>query len=300
MTSRSGTPASRQILRGAAPDHEEPGAAGVRKERRDGPGEEGDVLLDGEAADASDDEGFGRDAQRRARRGAVPSPEPLDGDAGGNHMDRDLDTPLRQEIRNAPAGRDDAVAEIGVPGRQLDDEPLERGRVARDEVSVLLVERVMGEHERHVPERRNAQRRVAQEIRVVGVNDVGQELVQRGEQDPRDGKAHGKVAAAEFLDGRQTDHIRFRLRHLLEGGRDDHDAMAPPAVLGGEGFHRARDAADVGREGIRHHQDVHARQPQDAVRTALPGLPEKNLQPPMYSPIFSRTSCGKGLGIPFL
>ena len=60
------------------------------------------------------------------------------------------DATLDEQVANTLAGRKHLVGEIRIAGGQLDDETLHRLRIAGYIVRVLLVKRVMGEHQRQV------------------------------------------------------------------------------------------------------------------------------------------------------
>jgi len=112
-----------------------------------------------------------RDVQLLAETRALRRRKRLHVDSGRNHRDRRGDAAAPNHPRDALARCDDAVAEVGVVGRDLDRDLAQRfgkGHVVR----VILVAGVVREEDRHVLVHRHAQRGVAEQDGMMRVDDV--------------------------------------------------------------------------------------------------------------------------------
>ncbi len=149
------------------------------------------------------------------------------------------------------------LARVAVARGQLHHRLRQRRGIERHVVRVLLVHGVVGENQRQLPQRRRAQRRVAQQERMVRVHDVRREFLERAGQVKRHGQDHRKIAAVEMLQRRHAHHPLFVFRRALELRRH-HQHLVPPLAIGPDKTrHRLCDAAHVRKIGIRHHHDMH-------------------------------------------
>src|SRR3546814_14348326 len=102
---------------------------------------------------------------------------------------------------DAGAWSEDAITEIGVAGRESDDEATKNPGIARNIMGVLLVHRMVGEDERQIAAASQTQRRSSEQERVERVDDVGSEAVDQGRtrtgQWQDDGEENGRATGRE-------------------------------------------------------------------------------------------------------
>ena len=119
--------------------------------------------------------------------------------AGGHDADRGDHAALAQQLRDTLARREYPVGEIRILRDKLDREPLQQRRVAGNVMRVLLVQRVVRKHQRQLSITGDAQRRHAEQERVVRVHDMGPEFIERVAEQSRYRERHGEIAAIEVL-----------------------------------------------------------------------------------------------------
>src|SRR5690606_29570631 len=96
------------------------------------------------------------------------------------------------------------------------DEVLQNGRVSRHVVGVLLVQGVVGEHQRQFEVSRQPYRGHAQQERMLGVYDVRSKILKGLDESGGNWQGHREVAGIEFLDGRHADDVDLVLRYVRE------------------------------------------------------------------------------------
>ena len=166
--------------------------AGPGQVRTDRLRQEREILLRGQTPHVAGDEGLLGNAVRPAELGTIALGKMPDLHAGGKDLDRGLDAPVAQNRGHALAGRDDAVTEIAVPGDQGDDELAQPARSRRHVMDVILVHRVVREDQGAVEPARNPDRRVAQQVRMMGMHDVRPAFLELGRSRPGAGRASEK------------------------------------------------------------------------------------------------------------
>jgi predicted metalloprotease len=222
-------------------------------------GEKGEVLFGRQAADMADDRRIVRDGEKVTRARGIAAGEKRAVDSARYDADRRRHSAVEDEVGDAFARRDHVVAQVAIAERQLADEPFHRLGVLRDIVTVKLVTRVIGEDGGNLAAGSDAQRRIAEQERVMRMDDVGFERIEFGRQGKRDRKRHREVAAGEVLYGGDADDVFFVLRHAGKCRRNDENAVTvcPQSVR--QPAHRACDAADMRGECVCEHDDVHWR-----------------------------------------
>jgi hypothetical protein len=119
-----------------------------RRETRHGAGQEFQVFLRCQPAHVADHEGLLRNVVGAAEVLALAVSEVFQPDPGRHHFDRCVHAALEQQLADAFTRREYLVAEVGIARSQFDHKAPQRGRVPRHIVRVLLVQGVMGEHQR--------------------------------------------------------------------------------------------------------------------------------------------------------
>ena len=194
-------------------------------------------------------------------RNAAPfaAAEKLQVDARGNRRHRRRHAALAEAARpRSRSGRSRACTGCSIRCH-LDREPLERLRVERHVMRVLLVHRVMREHQRQPPRPRQPQRGSPSRNGWWLCRTSGRNSSTKSAISPGCGNAHGKIAAVEILDRRRPQHASARFRpHLRTAGR-----RSAPRARGGRTPPRTcsptRHAAHVRQVRVGEHHDFHER-----------------------------------------
>src|SRR3546814_7953030 len=88
------------------------------------------------------------DLENTAEPRSAAAGESVEIDAGGHHFDGHQHAAFTKGRGDAGAWSEDAITEIGVAGRESDDEATKNPGIARNIMGVLLVHRMVGEDER--------------------------------------------------------------------------------------------------------------------------------------------------------
>jgi hypothetical protein len=149
------------------------------------------------------------------------------------------------------------IAEIAIAERQFQNEPFQDIGILRDVMVVKLVARVIGENRRNFTSSCHAQGGVAEKKRVMRVDDIRLECIKIRSERQGDGQGHREIASCEALYGGNADNAFLMFGVTPKGGRDNQYAMPLAAEPIGKSAHSASDAADMRREGVGEHDDVH-------------------------------------------
>ena len=164
---------------------------------------------------------------------------------------------LLEQAADCPARCDDRITEVAVARDQIDREALECLRVSGDIVGVLLIQGVVGENQRQIAGGGDAERGAAEQEGVVGVDHLGPEGLEAGQEPERFRHRDREIAAVEVAYRREAHHVALAFRAAFEQRCRHQHPMAETAEGVGVPLDTARHPPHVRREGIGHHQDVH-------------------------------------------
>ena len=196
-----------------------------RREFRERVGEEREILLRRESADVAHHDRLCRNPTRAAEGRSVAGGEGREIDAGRDYLDARVNAAFPEDRRHRLARRNHGVAQIRIARGQLDREALHPGRIERHVARVVLVQGVVGEHDRQIEFRRDPQRGITEQERMVRVHEIRPEALDRAVERPGDRQGDREVASAEVLDRGDANDSRLATRCALEPGRPDQDAL---------------------------------------------------------------------------
>jgi hypothetical protein len=124
-------------------------------------------------------------------------------------------------------------------------------------MGVLVIQGVVGEDQRQIAGGGDAQRGAAEQEGVVGVDHLGPEALEAGEEAERFRHRDREIAAVEVAYRREAHHIALPGGGAFEERCRHQHLMAEPAEGVGVPLDTARHPPHVRREGVGHHQDVH-------------------------------------------
>ena len=123
-------------------------------------------------------------------------------------------------------------------------------------VNVLVVLCVMRKNDRNPELRPNTQRRIAEQERMVRMDDVRCKFLDRSMGSDWNGQWEREIRSSEMLDRGNSQHVFCRLGAGKHGTHDLH-LMSEGSILIRKRINTSRDTTDVRREGVGHHEYLH-------------------------------------------